>query len=363
MGLLPAGYVEAPQYLITIGEPLRATLFIHMAANQALVRFREKGETLEIIDLPKLKSLQKERLLIQESEYQAMLNSMNEELEKEEAPSPPAPKAAAAAPQKPPPPLLPPLGKPGMINKVAATAIQDMGALLVEEDQAKITARINQTLEDGSRLLSDVMLRAQTTDKEKSSIEKYLQSLALDKSPIAAHNRHVSALAGLILLTFWKPTQQQLSDLVLAGIFHDVSLGEILPSFGTKHLDATDLGLQTYRTFAQEAVIKNYIQHIDLAIKRIEDLKIPLTPAARRILREHHENLDGSGLFQIPTAEIHPLSKILRLADDAIVLVQNPKEPRSLAGALDKLLEMNEEVGNVYYDANLLKVLLKLIKG
>src|SRR5690606_14137235 len=93
--------------------------------------------------------------------------------------------------------------------------------------------------------------------------------------------------------------------LSIAGLFSDL---------GMKHLppELLDKGRMLYNYKEQQ----DYFRHTDLSVQILKGIQ-GLPEEILQIISHHHENIDGSGFpRRLTKNNIHPLAKILRVADE-----------------------------------------------
>ena len=106
----------------------------------------------------------------------------------------------------------------------------------------------------------------------------------------------------LNMAQFQKLTNQEKNELAQAALLHDT---------GWNNIPLNLMGKRTSYTKTEKKLIQ---KHSELGAKILSVSNIP--ESVIRIIREHHEREDGSGYpHGIKQAEIHPLAKLLAVAD------------------------------------------------
>ncbi len=96
-----------------------------------------------------------------------------------------------------------------------------------------------------------------------------------------------------------------------AADLHTLGLAALLHEAGWVCLPLSLMGKRTPYTVSERKLIRS---HIDIGIKTLQSSN--LSPHIIRVIEEHHERLDGSGYpHKKKACDIHPLSKILAIAD------------------------------------------------
>ncbi len=132
------------------------------------------------------------------------------------------------------------------------------------------------------------------------------------------HSVNVAVLSG-ILGAWLKWPQEDLRDLVLAGLLHDV--GKV--SIPSPILDKPG------KLLSYEMEIMKF--HAQLGFDLVKDCN-QLSPAVKEGVWQHHERIDGTGYPQKLVAEaISPIGKVIAVADvyDAMVSRRVYREPLS----------------------------------
>lgn len=133
--------------------------------------------------------------------------------------------------------------------------------------------------------------------------EMYKRIMSLASHSFSNYNHSVntstySGLFGLIL------GYDNIEPICLAGLLHDVGLSLLPPEIAAK--DENDMS-------AEELEI--YKKHPTMALELVKSKGFAITPELEAGILQHHECMDGSGYMGLKEVDIHPVAKIISLAD------------------------------------------------
>ncbi len=144
-----------------------------------------------------------------------------------------------------------------------------------------------------------------------SGAKKLFHRLAMlaDKgSDFQKHPVNVASLAVLITFGIGYSREKILTDVAMAALLHDVGLSKLPPKVIPHAHHPLQLGI-----YEREWVYK----HPDLSVELLEEKNIPISDLAKTIIRQHHEEFNGSGYPNgLRGYTINELSQILRVADE-----------------------------------------------
>ncbi len=124
------------------------------------------------------------------------------------------------------------------------------------------------------------------------------------------HSVNVAVICG-VLGKWLGYTKANLSDLVLAGLLHDIGKTQIPLEILNKPDKLTAKEMEIMQT------------HTTLGYKLIKENKI-LSPTILYAILQHHERMDGSGYpFKIKADKIHDYAKIIAVADTYDAMTSN----------------------------------------
>lgn len=316
-------YQKVPVMFLEAETPLRITIYLHMPMNENVVLFREKGQNLTLDDLMKIQKLPPSRVLTLKNELDEAMKSLSGD-------------------------LLDPVSPGGEIKDtsrvMAKSVIGNLGSDKVDTQTV---------LNDTSQLVSQIMDQFQTVSSKKSFLE-FVQSLGHGNTPLETHNKHVGALAVLVMLSLGKSTQEEVADIAFASSLHDLCLDQVPENLMNAHLNGDDLTSKKSQVLLADQIAAVYKTHIDLILKKITDAKIQVTTGSLKIIAQHHENQDGSGLYKIPGPKIYRPARVLRIVDDLIALINSKTKPHTLKEAFAVLKSFNQEGYYNPYDSDIL---------
>lgn len=335
----PTPYIKAPQTFLEVGVPLKASIFLLMPSDNRYVLFRKKGQELALDDIFKLKEILPERICVLETEYKEAVQGIAAKIAEELSGNPD--------------------GKD--LKVLAGSALK--GMVLAKKTDPTIAKQMTERiLEQTSQVLASVVVELKAVEKKKPRYREIIQKFVKETDPLSNHNKHVSALAGLILMSCGSTIREEhVADIVFAGLVHDICLDQVPVIFMNKHLGGGDLSMQSLLMFSREVMVNNYQRHIELSLQRLTDLGIPTNDDVRAIITQHHENLDGSGLYGLKALDLFISSRVLRIADDIMALIHSTEKAHTLDSAVATLTHFNNSGGKKYYDPEILTVLKKII--
>lgn len=324
---IPKGYTKVPVILLMAEEKLKMNLYIYMPVNKKLVHFRKKDEILTLDDLMTLKPLSSSQILMPEAEYQDALSAVAQ--------------AAVDGIDE----------EDGHISESTKTMAQFVLQNLKGKNGQASQQEIIDSIDDASVVVEKVLNQFKDTSHTKSYDE--LLSNLKENDPLATHNRHVGALSAVMMMAIGTFTMKDVADLAFAGFVHDCCLDQLPPMLSGQHLAGEILSMDNIK-----APELGYFRHIDLALKKVADLKIPINENTKNTILQHHENFDGSGLKGLRGDKICKSAAILRVADDLVVIINNPKHQIDVKSAFELLVELNKN-GRQIYDPSIMSFLEK----
>jgi len=122
-------------------------------------------------------------------------------------------------------------------------------------------------------------------------------------------------------------TEEQLKNLAVAAIYHDIGKFELPEEILHKKSKLTDEEMEIIKTHPKKSFDKL--------------TKIPeISSVARNAVLYHHENIDGSGYYGVKAEQQTIVTRILRLADtyDALTSVRKYREAFSPSEAIEHIM-------------------------
>lgn len=177
--------------------------------------------------------------------------------------------------------------------------------------------------------------------KDTPSVKTYfwlIDSARRSGDALELHDKAVSAIAVLILLTLGAKEPDELSDIATAGLLHDIGLES-----GPRQVMMAHCEGKTEFKADQKIAFR---RHIDASLDIIVKNKIKVSPNVTLAIQQHHENWDGSGFRGMVGNKISRDARILRIADElACRLAESPPE--------DKLFDVLKSVAHLKSLSNL----------
>ena len=138
--------------------------------------------------------------------------------------------------------------------------------------------------------------------------------------------------------------------LSMAGLFADIGMKEFNPDL-----------LKKNRILMTHKDLKVFQDHPNISVNILRT--IPGLPSdLLQIVGQHHENNDGSGFpNKTPHSNIHPLSKILRVADEFCFLTLKTKNNPNFISPAKAVMQMKQPLFAKRFDPDVLTALENLI--
>lgn len=311
-------FTSVPTSIFKLGQPLAANLYLYMPSNKSVIFYMREGEILTEQDMAKLAALPKNSLLSLKTEarrhqepYVAKLGSL-------------AAAGDLASPQ-------------------AATAAS---ALLrsLQPGEGETTRNF---LTDVPKLAQDIVQKLPPTPS-RGSFEEALQSAAgFESDPILKHNAEVSAVAVLARISLGGASPEELAQLATAALVHDLGLKQISPELTRRHLE----GEEQFTVYE----LGKYHEHREKSCEFLSASAARPAEAIAQAVLLHHENLDGSGPAGVGGADLPLLARVLKIADDLVILMNHPKGKLGYMDAIAALGLKDRHLSNpIHYDPDVL---------
>ena len=195
----------------------------------------------------------------------------------------------------------------------------------------------------------------------QNSYKGFVGSLGVEATPIATHHKHVAVISALICLATEDFSEQDISDVVFAGLVHDICLEELSTPLFRRHLNGEDFNSLYTDIYTRDTILKNQQRHSEMAIERLKMLGVPLTEGLIQCVLYHHENCDGTGPRELKAPEIYRPARVIRIADDLVCLMQRKFNPLALDQAIEELRLYNSTGVQRVYDPDILRALVRTI--
>lgn len=319
--------------LIVVDDELTFPLFLHLPMNRRYVCYTLVGDRLGEERAGRLRKHGFTTVWIPEGyrpQWDAYLASKN----KVEEPAP-APVVVVSEP-----------AADGIFEEteIVAEVLQDKD--LSAEAKAEILASLGQDLlrtfnqisnkgEEGQK--EAIRRGRQITDEilaiaaENSNFYEDILAIRQSKAEIE-HSIMVSTLSVMFGLAMGYADEILLADMATAGLFHDIGLTKVSPLI---------LAKKESQWSASE--INQYRDHVQASIMILKNAKVPYAENIFTMIRQHHENYDGSGFPEhLNGAKIFEGSQIVHLANwfDRLSSGKINGPPMSPAECIDKIFEV-----------------------
>ncbi len=188
------------------------------------------------------------------------------------------------------------------------------------------------------------------------TFERILKLLKNVDDPLTAHMQQVSALATMMMVTVGTASMDDVVDVALAGMIHDMGLRHLPRRLQQAYLEGK-LG-----ALPQDELAK-FNKHSELSLETFRKSQTYLNPSVTRIVKLHHEQWDGSGPQKTLGIQTYRPARLLRICDELVIRLFLPENRIGLYGLLLQLSkEMATENPIEKYDPQMLGVLLKKLK-
>lgn len=138
--------------------------------------------------------------------------------------------------------------------------------------------------------------------------------------------------------------------LSIGGLFADMGLRQLPPEI-----------LEKSRILYNFKEQNEYIRHSGYSVDVLKGIE-GLPEEILQIISQHHENLDGSGFpHRYTKNQIHPLAKILRVADEFCFLTLKTKHNQNVLSPLKALEEFRKPYNSNRYDKDAVDALENLL--
>lgn len=150
--------------------------------------------------------------------------------------------------------------------------------------------------------------------QEKFASLEYIRQVCIEEHHLVSHSFNVASLSLVIAIKIGL-RQDDLKNLTLAALVHDVGKIKLPYKIIAKHLKLTPKELELYKL------------HVPLGFKIARD-ELKFDPLICRIILEHHERYDGSGYPKaISGHDQHLFSQIIAVVDNFDMMLNNSINP------------------------------------
>lgn len=311
-------FAPLPREILKEGLVLKMNVYILLPQNESIIHFRKINDMLSADDVAFFSKVNPAHVLLPKSElsqlYAMSAEALDQEIKKGDLSSP-------------------------ALKQTAASVLNTIG------DQGSLSS----SMDGVGKLVQDLISQFKSSPSVSAYDGALKRAAANSNDPLTTHHQQVSSIVVLMALTVGNFSMDDLSDLAAAGLIHDLGLGDVTKSLIDWHLKET-------KALANSEKLV-YMRHIDLTLERAKHEKLRVTPGMQRIIELHHENWNGTGFKGYSTVKIFRPARLLRIADDLVILVQDPAQKLNFRGALE-LLSKNSGM----YDPEMLSSLLANVK-
>lgn len=306
--------------LFYLGMVLPVDLFLSMSLNQADLLFRKKGDCLTADDLKALKAAPEKSIRVRFTEIgdltlDVRTHQIKAGLQSGDLKSKEVKKAAA-----------------GLLASVGT----DPG-----ETTADSLVRLTEKVQD--------IIAAMKNTLSVKAYFRLLESAKKFGDPLDFHNREVSAIAVLILMTMGAKDEQELADIATAGLLHDIGLRE-----GPRPIMEAHCAGKSDFTGGEKVA---YMSHPDASLQVIQREKIQVSPEVLRTIEIHHENWDGSGFKGLVGNRISKGARIIRMADELTCRLASATTQEQFDSVLTKISKLASGNKAAIFDPDILLTL------
>lgn len=162
--------------------------------------------------------------------------------------------------------------------------------------------------------------------KYKQVLKLDLLDIKNDKNYVFKHSISVSIFSTVLGIGCGM-NEEQLENLAIAGLLHDIGKLEIKKR------------VLNCKSVYNEKQLDEMKKHPALAYESLKDFP-GISSVSRNAILFHHENIDGSGYYQIPGDKLGIFPRILRVADtyDALTAAKKYREASSPADAIEYIM-------------------------
>ncbi|MBQ9119537.1 MAG: HD-GYP domain-containing protein [Lachnospiraceae bacterium] len=183
---------------------------------------------------------------------------------------------------------------------------------------------------DTTRTITNELMRA-IEDNEAIAVD--ISALKVSDEYTFKHSVDVATMA-MIVAKRYGMTEQQVYEIGIAGLLHDIGKSQIPNDLLNKASRLSDTEFERMK------------QHSVLGYRILTD-KQDLSDAIKMGVLQHHEKTDGSGYpMGVGMLQINPFARIISVADiyDALVTERPYKKPFSPRDAVEMIMSMTGEL-------------------
>lgn len=339
-------YVERDLGLVKPDQPLPCNLHLFFAQNRHVLLWKKTSESLTTEFLSRYLARGVTRVWIHQKDVEAF--DAQAQATKLEIP------AELSTPLEdllPKPRTIPPTGE-AIAALLKSTSIEEKRRAALAAQSARSVlkkAAAGGDLETARIIVIDLLSRLPALHLD---LLQEVWDLS-DDDPDLVHGVNVASLSVLLTLALGRSEIQTLSEMALAGAFHDLGMTQVHATV------ASTPYLQLTETQREEQE-----RHVASGVELVGALFPGLPERVGLLIRRHHEKFDGTGYPERPQSfELDALTQVLEFAEliDALCNGQWDGTHRSLAQASQTLqeLEKQKELPQ-FFNPGLLSAILKV---
>lgn len=323
--------ITASKELLIWSKSIRFDLFIYVIQTDNIIHFRRRGDELTEDDLSCLAKIPPDHVLIPKHQAEDLTGEESTEID-----------GLALVEGTP---IATP--RPQAVEKVEI--MRPLSTAKLGEKPPGLSAA--SLISEGSAL-AEQLFKTAAKGRTLATYEQVLNDWKTEQNPLLKHSRRVSALAVLIQLSTRVDSYQDVTDLAVAGMLHDLGLQRASEPIRMKHFQG-DKNLTT----SEKLVL---VGHVDATIAELQSQKVAVGPTVLRTIQHHHEAWDGSGLKGLRLSQIYRPARILRIADDIVSILEGPRGKGLIEVVKDLSKEMGESEDPIYDPSVLVSLIVDL---
>lgn len=308
---IPVGALEAIRVRdLILGSTIEFDLFTHLPSNKKTIKLRAKGSEVDQDLIDKVVKGKGQQIYVLKSELPAFFSYVSRNLKAKGV------KDNVSMTEK--------------ASKLKKKVQQFIGVLL--DADAKDFGQGKEILALAEEIIDNLGVLQMDGDRA----EMYEKIIQLTERPRTNYNSMINvAVYSTIFATILKFNEEDLHDVAMAGIMHNVGLSQ--------------LSIETARKLPEEMnedETIGYHAYPSKSLIMVKAKRVPLEEELCKALEQHMENTDGTGFPKgIKQAAIKPLAKVLRLAiefNNLTSLATGAKEVVTPSRAFELLKEKND---------------------
>lgn len=185
---------------------------------------------------------------------------------------------------------------------------------------------------------------------DNSMMFELIKSLNELNNDIYKHSLGMSVYSVLIASKMGMNDPKIKFRLSMSGMFADIGLKQIPPELHDKS-----------RILYNHKEQLEYMKHPDLSVDILRAVE-GLPEEILQVISQHHESMDGSGFPRRYTKnQIHPLAKIIRVADEFCFLTLRTKHNKNIMSPIKALEEFRKPYNHTRFDKDVVSALETLL--